>query len=758
MPSRGGLRSSVCIFAVLVSVQVLAQSNQAFLANQTEGLKVAQESSPGTPQRFSVAGHRARALKATAQLSNDSQSSGLSFATAVAYDTGGNGANAVAIADVNGDGKPDLVVTNWCSDVNCTAGSVGVLLGDDNGSFEAATVYASGGLYADSVVVAQLRGAGHPFDIVVANCGSNTNTNCLSTSNSGNVAVLLGNGDGTFQAPVTYTLGANGATSVAVAPLRGTGQPLDLVVATGSVSGGLAGVLLGNGDGTFQPEVTYGSGGFSPLAVAVGDVNGDTKPDLVVANCNCGGTGNVGVLLGNGDGTFRTAVAYDSGGIFPDAVAIADVNGDGKPDVLVANSSTSLTVGQGNVGVLLGNGDGTFQTAVPYASGAFGAASVAVADVNGDGKPDLVVANCSSSAGGCVPAGGNVGVLLGNGDGTFRTAVTYGGGGNAPFGVAVADVNGDGKPDIVAANCVSGICGAGTGIAGVLINQSSPWLVYASLCEQVDYFGEGKADFTVWRPSTGTWYSIDGSGKSLTKQWGLKDDVPVIGDYDGDGKTDVAVWRPSNGTWYIIQSSNNEIVHLQLGLQGDVPVPGDYDGDGKTDLAVWRPSNGTWYIIQSSNNQIVQRHWGLQGDVPVPGDYDGNGKTDLAVWRPSNGTWYIIQSSNNRIVQRQWGLPSDKPVAADYDGDGKTDIAVWRPSNGIWYIIQSSNDKIVTQQWGETGDVPVPRDYDGDLKADFALWRPSNGIWYIIQSSNDKIVEQQWGLATDVPVNRPVGQ
>jgi hypothetical protein len=123
--------------------------------------------------------------------------------------------------------------------------------------------------------------------------------------------------------------------------------------------------------------------------------------------------------------------------------------------------------------VLLGNGDGTFQTAVPYLSGGFGAASVAVADVDGDGKLDLVVANCSATTGSCTGGGGTVGVLLGNGDGTFQTpAVTYPSGGATPFGVAVADLNGDSKPDIVTANCVSNTCGGGNGAVGVLINTS----------------------------------------------------------------------------------------------------------------------------------------------------------------------------------------------------------------------------------------------------------------------------------------------
>jgi hypothetical protein len=464
----------VSLFAILISVKALAQSNRAFLGNQTNGPMVVQESNQGMQQTLSVAMQDARASKTTARMSNASQTPGMSFASAVPYLSGGNGANAVAIADVNGDGKPDLVVTNWCAYSSCTVPgtNIGVLLGNGDGTFQAAAVYASGGLFADYVAVADVNGDGKP-DMVVANCGSNSQANCVSTRNSGNVAVLLGDGDGTFRAAVRYSLGANGATSVAVADVNGDRKP-DLIVATGSNMAGLVGVLLGNGDGTFQPEVTYNSGGLSPLAVAAANL-GNGHVDVVVANQCVDDTctsSNVGVLIGNGDGTFQTVI-YGSGGLYSDGVAIADVNGDSKPDIVVANSSTSTTVGQGNVGVLLGNGDGTFQAAVAYRSGGFGAASVAVADVNGDGKLDLVVVNCSRSSGSCAPAGGNVGVLLGNGDGTFRKAVTFGPGGNAPFAVAVGDVNGDSKSDIVAANCFSNNCGAANGTLGVLINTSA---------------------------------------------------------------------------------------------------------------------------------------------------------------------------------------------------------------------------------------------------------------------------------------------
>ncbi len=256
--------------------------------------------------------------------------------------------------------------------------------------------------------------------------------------------MLLGNGDGTFQPGVGYVTGVDALAqpnSLAIADLSGDGNA-DVVVA--GFSGEVA-VLLGNGDGTFQPGVIY-TGEYYTFSATIADVNGDGKPDLLVSGWDNEYNGLLGVLIGNGDGSFQPVVSYSTGPgeSFAESVAVADLNGDGKTDGVVANYD-------GTVGVLLGNGDGTFQPAITYNSGGY-SYSVAVSDVNGDGKPDVLVADLYGY--------GEVGVLLGNGDGTFQPVVSYYL--DQADDLAVADLNGDGKPDLVVTN----------GSVGVLLNNN----------------------------------------------------------------------------------------------------------------------------------------------------------------------------------------------------------------------------------------------------------------------------------------------
>jgi hypothetical protein len=395
------------------------------------------------------------------------------FLPVVTYASGGTGASSVAVADVNGDGVLDLAVANlYASSTDCSKGSVAVLLGNGDGTFQTAATYGSGGQGATSVAVGDLNGDGKP-DLAVANAGSPQ------------VGILLGNGDGTFQTVQRYTSGGFGTSSVAIADVNGDGK-LDLAIVNCGTCGlqeAVAGVLLGNGDGTFEPVRTVPLQQYYSRSIAVADVNGDGKPDLVVSfSDRCGivsvcGTGAVGVLFGNGDGTFQPVRMYNIGVYAVSVVAFADLNGNGRPDVVAGGSCLSFSPCR-DLGVLLDNGDHTFQPAAVYGSGGVNVLSVAAGDVNGDGKPDLLVANeCPFSD--CFNET-VVGVLLGNGDGTFQKAIAFGSGGFLAHGVALGDMNGDGRPDVVVANLCTGefSCDnedgtvSGLGLIGVLLNNT----------------------------------------------------------------------------------------------------------------------------------------------------------------------------------------------------------------------------------------------------------------------------------------------
>ncbi len=261
--------------------------------------------------------------------------------------------------------------------------------------------------------------------------------------------------------------------------------------------------------------------------------------------------------------------------------------------------------------------------------------------------------------------------------------------------------------------------------------------------------GDTKSEFSVFRPSSGIWYSLNSTdGGFVATQFGQNGDKIVPGDYDGDGRTDNAVFRPSNGAWYMLRSTAG-FTAIGFGLAGDIPVAGDYDGDLKTDVAVYRPSTGYWYLYQSTAG-FAAVQFGTTGDKPVPGDYDADGKTDIAVYRPSTGVWYTLRSTLG-FGATQFGVSEDRPVPGDYDGDGKTDFAVFRPSSGVWYELNSTAG-FYAAQFGVSTDIPSPGDFDGDGKTDIAVFRPSQGYWYGLRSTDQTLIFGGFGLNGDIPV------
>jgi hypothetical protein len=317
------------------------------------------------------------------------------------------------LGDVNRDGTPDVVTAN------SGARSVSVLLGTGDGGVAAKVDYALGS-FAAAIALGDLNNDGY-LDIV---------------TNAGG-GVLLGAGNGSFAAATADTSGIGGV-SLALGDVNGDGK-LDVATANGPAGyevKGTVSVRLGKGDGTFATNVDYAAG-FGPHALALGDLNGDHKLDIVVVNNGYGDGGwSVSVLLGKGDGTFADQVSYDSG-LFPNMVALGDLNGDSKLDIIMANSGASP------VSVLLGRGDGTFAEKVDLPFNGGGQA-LALGDVDGDRKLDIVMASSSSAS---------LYMLLGNGNGSFSSEVAYYT--LRADSAALGDLNGDARLDVVIVDSTS---------------------------------------------------------------------------------------------------------------------------------------------------------------------------------------------------------------------------------------------------------------------------------------------------------------
>jgi uncharacterized protein (TIGR03437 family) len=338
---------------------------------------------------------------------------------------------ALTTADVNGDGIPDLLTAD-------NFGHITVFIGVGDGSFQVASRY--------SLVPNQI-----PWGFAIGDFNNDGKTDFAvvasgyQSTSVGEADIFLGNGDGTFHS-APQIAAPLGAFALATGDFNGDGKTDLALLVTQEGSGTSDSVIIekGAGDGTFSAGAIYPVGPVSNAIVAT-DFNGDGKLDLVVTNAGTNAKqsldGGITLLTGKGDGTFAASnIAFVGGtGRAPLGVAAADFNGDGKIDLAVTLSSISYYLG--GLAIFIGRGDGTFQTPVIYSAEAF---AVRVADINGDGIPDLLLSGSNDTQ------GPGLQYMLGNGDGSFQPQIPVNPNVNSPYPLAIADFNRDGTLDIVA--------------------------------------------------------------------------------------------------------------------------------------------------------------------------------------------------------------------------------------------------------------------------------------------------------------------
>jgi hypothetical protein len=695
----------------------------------------------------------------------------------------------VAVGDFNGDGIPDLAVVNGGNTFG-QGGGVSVLLGNGDGSFQAPRTFAAGS-NPQSVAVGDFNGDGK-LDLAVADYGD------IFRQGQG-VSVLLGNGDGSFQAPRSFDAGGSGSVSVAIGDFNGDGK-LDLVTTSYSEYCGYSSctiiesgvrVLLGNGDGTFG-SARYFAAGSSPSSVAVGDFNGDGKQDLAVA----GEYGDLSVLLGNGDGSFQAArTSYVGGGVGLDSVAVGDFNGDGSLDLAATNSYGR------DVGVLLGNGDGSFQA--PHYFAAHDGQSVTVSDLNGDGIPDLITGSSvllgngdgsfqaprnfvgeSRTAVGdfngdgipdlaVVAPGGGVSVLLGNGDGTFApTAAPSYAAGDFVESLAVGDFNGDGIPDLAVANdayysgTVSVLLGNADGSfqpARTFAAGAGPAFVAVG-----DFNGDGIPDLVV-ADSTSDGVGVllgngDGSFQApLYFSTGIESQPcsVTVGDFNGDGIPDLVVADRNSGTASVLlgngDGSFQRAVNYPIGSFPIFVAVGDFNGDGRLDFAVTY-NLGVAVLLGNGDGSFQSARTFSTGNRPVSvavGDFNGDGRLDLAVADYGSGgsgsEVSVLLGNGDGSFQApvHYAVEYAGPVAVgDFNGDGRLDLAV-AGGGGVRVLLGNGDGSFQTATYSYlAGGRPIAvGDFNGDGWPDLAV-AGGNGVSILL---NDGV----WAGPPSGPAGRP---
>jgi Big-like domain-containing protein/VCBS repeat protein/FG-GAP repeat protein len=642
------------------------------------------------------------------------------FSDAPQYTVGTN-PQAVAIADFNGDGIPDLAVVNTASN------SVSILLGNGDGTFTA------------KACPNCTTGTG-PYGIAVGNFGNGQLDLVVTNSSANSVSILLGNGDGTFQAPVTISTGAGSVPEgVAVGDFNGDGN-LDFVVTDSGSTGTFSdkvGVFLNNGgtSGTsFAAQVTY-STGFSPVSVVVGNfhskIGTDNILDLAVANKSNSGT--ISVFRGNSNGTFQGQLQYTVGGI-PTSITAGDFNSDGYTDLAVASQPVSPSL-QGTVEVLLGAGLGSFSGLETYNVGSSpgvssSPTSVATGVFTTSGHLDLAVTAANDNT---------LNVLTGNGDGTFNDTIEarYGTGAT-PYSAVVATLIPNGKSDVVVANfgaaSVSVLMGNGDAIGsfqsrvdydsgpqpnsvvvGDFNNDGIPDLAFADGdCATPCTPNSISIILGNSNPTTGIANGTFGAQATFTTLTGSETDTDtyalVAADFNGDGNLDIAAVNNNTNNVVILLGNGDGTFQAPLGPYAVGTQPTgiavrDFNGDGFPDLAVTNYGSNTVSVLLNKGdgtgtfNAAVPYNVGHGPYAIATANFNSSDTfPDLVVVNETDKTVSILLGNSNGTFQpavtyNVTGSGSPSSVAiGDFNGDGKVDLAVGDAGTPHVYILLGNGD------------------------------------------------------------------
>jgi hypothetical protein len=647
---------------------------------------------------------------------------GGAFRSRVSYPSG-TGPVALALGDLDGDASLDVaVVVANCPGSVCGAGMLAVFHGRGDGTLDP-PVFSTTDPNPQEVTIADLDADGDA-DVAVT-CALTT-----ITQGPGNVAILLGNGDGSLQPAVHYPAG-DGVGGIVAEDFTGDGT-LDLAITNGVaivVTHAVA-LLAGNGDGSFQAPVPFDTE-ILPTRLVAGRF--DAGPTLDLAVLAAGGRA-VSMLVGNGDGTFQPRVDVPVG-FGPTALAASDLDGDGDLD-LASTAFTALTQG-GSIGILRGHGDGTFDPFEEYLTGAIGPSLVA-GDFDADGTADLAAPD----------RGSLVIVFHGTGGATLQRAVASPAGA-LPFGIAAADFDADGALDAVTADVQGGTVSVllGDGAGGFAPPLAAPAGVQPLAIVAADFDRDGRPDVAVTNAPKGVAVLLGTGGGGLGPMK-LFPTAPapialVTGDFTADGTADLATANQS-GTVSVLKGRGDgtfeESVNSLAGPSPESLAAGDFVRDGKLDLAVAAGSQGSFGpgvvdvlfgIGDGRFEPAVVYPAGVSADAIAAADLDGDKLLDLVVGTNLDvfGSISVLDGEGGGHFKQGQFSPAGgltlAVAAADLNADGRPDVlALNLLSNTLTVFTGRAGGQLARQANYDPGPIPaalVTGDFNGDGLLDTAV-------------------------------------